>query len=100
MNKGIESGEWLHSIGNMLLASRSHNSSLGNKAFTEELDSYGKDNILMQQKELTELYKNVKQPLWDYAAIKTRGEKLIEEAMKIWNITKVEALLSRPSDAL
>ena len=97
---GIESGEWLHSIGNMLLASRKHNSSLGNKAFKEKLESYGDANILMQQKELRESYNAEKEPLWDAAAIKTRGEIIIEAAMKIWDIKKVKALLPGLSNAL
>ena len=97
---GIESGEWLHSIGNMLLASRKHNSSLGNKEFMEKLDSYGVANILMQQKELKESYGDVEKPLWDAAAIQTRGNKIIEAAMKIWDIKKVKAILPGVSNAL
>lgn len=92
-NKGIESGEWLHSIGNMLLASRSHNSSLGNKDFKEKLESYGEANILIRQKELKGLYKDAVDPLWDYAAIQKRGGIIIEAAMKIWDISKVKAML-------
>ena len=90
---GIESGEWLHNIGNILLASRKHNSSLGNKEFKDKVASYGKENLLMQQKEITELYKNEETPLWDYKAIKNRGDKIIEEAMKIWDVEKVKGML-------
>ena len=90
---GIESGEWLHSIGNMLLASRNHNSSLGNKEFRDKVASYGKDNLLMQQKEITEQYKDTEQPLWDYKAIKSRGNKIIEAAMKIWDLQKVKSMM-------
>ena len=94
---GIESGEWLHSIGNMLLASRKHNSSLGNKEFKDKVASYGKDNLLMQQKEITELYKDEEKPLWDYKAIKNRGDKIIEAAMKIWDVEKVKGMLPSTS---
>ncbi len=97
---GIESGEWLHSIGNMVLASRKHNSSLGNSEFKVKLANYGAANILQQQQELKTLFNDVKDPLWDYAAIKARGERIIEAAMKIWDVKKVKAMLSRPSGAL
>lgn len=98
--KGIESGEWLHSIGNMLLASRKHNSSLGNKDFKDKLDSYANDNLLMQQKELKTQFENKETPLWDSTAIEERGIRIINEAMKIWDIKKVKAMLPSNSVAL
>jgi len=98
--KGIESGEWLHSIGNMLLASRKHNSSLGNKDFKDKLDSYANDNLLMQQKELKTQFENKETPLWDSTAIEERGIRIIDEAMKIWDIKKVKAMLPSNSVAL
>lgn len=35
-----------------MLISQSHNSSIGNKPFADKLQSYGKDNLLNQQKEI------------------------------------------------
>lgn len=99
-SKGIESGEWLHSIGNMLLASRKHNSSLGNKNFKDKLESYANDNLLMQQKELKTQFEGNETPLWDSTAIENRGVGIIDEAMKIWDIKKVRALLPASSEAL
>ena len=97
---GIESGEWLHSIGNMVLASRSHNSSMKNNPFKDKLASFGKANILMQQKEINDQFKDVAEPIWDQAVIKARGERIIEAAMKIWDINNVRALLPNASNAL
>lgn len=88
-SQGIESGEWLSSIGNMLLVSIQHNSSLKNHDFSVKLKDYGVSNLLMQQKELYEQYKDVDNPIWDKAAIEARGKKIIDEAMKIWDLNKI-----------
>ncbi|MBQ4214938.1 MAG: DUF262 domain-containing protein, partial [Bacteroidales bacterium] len=55
---GIASGEWLNCVGNLMLISQSHNSSIGNKPFAEKLVSYGKDNLLNQQKEIVDFVEN------------------------------------------
>ncbi|HQK40168.1 MAG TPA: HNH endonuclease family protein, partial [Flavobacterium alvei] len=49
---GIASGNWLNCVGNLMLISQSHNSSIGNKPFAQKLESYGKDNLLNQQREI------------------------------------------------
>jgi len=99
-NSGIESGEWLSSIGNLMLASKNHNSSLGNKDFADKLADYGKGNLLLQQKEMTAKYENVEVPLWDKVAIESRGKKIIEAAMKIWDLKKVKEMLPEAENAL
>ena len=52
--EGIETGEWLHSIGNLLLMSQSQNSAVGNKDFISvKLPSYESEtSMLRQQKEI------------------------------------------------
>ena len=87
--EGIESGEWLSSIGNMLLVSASHNSSLGNNNFKDKLSDYSKSNLMMQQKELVEQFKDVENPIWDKACIEARGKRIIDKAMEIWNLDKI-----------
>lgn len=87
--EGIESGEWLSSIGNMLLVSASHNSSLGNNNFKDKLSDYSKSNLMMQQKELVEQFKDVENPVWDKACIEARGKRIIDKAMEIWNLDKI-----------
>lgn len=100
-DNGIESGEWLNSIGNLVLASRSHNSSLGNKDFKEKLASYGKANLLMQQKEICDLYPSGEtNPVWDKGKIEQRGLKIINAALQIWNIKNIESLIPDKEEAL
>jgi len=88
-SKGIESGEWLSSIGNMLLASSQHNSSLGNKNFNLKLEDYGTSNLLMQQKEIHDKFEGVNNPVWDKDAIEERGRRIVDKAMEIWDLSKI-----------
>ena len=86
---GIESGEWLSSIGNLMLVSGQHNSSLGNKNFSNKVIDYGVKNLLLQQKEIHDQFDNVIEPVWDVQCIKERGGKIITAAMDIWNMSKI-----------
>jgi uncharacterized protein with ParB-like and HNH nuclease domain len=86
---GIVSGEWMNSIGNLMLISQKHNSSIGNKPFSTKLKSYGKDNLLNQQKEIKSLVDDTNNPVWDVKAIKNRSGKIIKAAMEIWDIKKI-----------
>lgn len=85
--EGIESGNWLHSIGNMLLMSQSQNSKMGNKDFESvKLSSFKNDNLMWQQKEITEFLDDKNHPVWNKNAIERRGKHLIEAALKIWSL--------------
>ena len=87
--EGIESGQWLHSIGNLLLMSQSQNSSIGNKDFVDvKLKSYEDDNLMWQQKEIRSFLDN-KNILWTKDSIKKRGELLVKAAMEIWDLDKI-----------
>lgn len=86
---GIESGEWLSSIGNLMLVSTKHNSSLGNKNFADKVKDYGQSNLLMQQKEIHDEFVNQEKPVWDKAEIEKRGKRIIEKAMEIWNLSNI-----------
>lgn len=83
---GISSGGWLHSIGNLMLISQSHNSSIGNKVFKTKLDSYGKDNLLNQQKEIISFVTDSQNPIWDKDAINKRRGKMLDAAKNIWSL--------------
>ena len=83
---GIASGEWLNCVGNLMLISQSHNSSIGNKPFTEKLASYGKDNLLNQQKEIIDFVEDKNNPIWDKTAIEKRHEKIKEAVRNIWRL--------------
>lgn len=62
---------YLNSIGNYLLLSKSHNSSLGNQVFSEKLRRY-QDN--RQQREVAEFVEN---GCWTKASIAKRKEKIL-----------------------
>lgn len=86
---GIKSGHWLHCLGNLMLISQSHNSSIENQPFVNKLDSYGKDNLLHQQKEIQDFVEDKNNPVWDVAAINRRHEKILKAAQEIWNLDKI-----------
>lgn len=86
---GIESGEWLHSIGNLVLMSQSQNSSIGNRDFVSiKLKSYENDNLLWQQKEIYSFVEDKEHPVWNKTAIENRGKHIISKALEIWNINE------------
>jgi uncharacterized protein with ParB-like and HNH nuclease domain len=88
--EGIISGKWLNRLGNLMLISQSHNSSIGNKPFSEKLISYGRDNLLNQQKEIVEKFvldKNF--PVWDKQSIEKRQNILVMAAKEIWDLGKI-----------
>ena len=87
---GIESGEWLHSIGNMLLLSQSQNSSAGNKDLKDKLEIYKEENSLIrQQQEIVTFMDNPDNPFWDKACIERRGKHIIDAALAIWDVNKI-----------
>ncbi len=86
---GIVSGEWLNSVGNLILISQSHNSSIGNKPFADKLASYGKDNLLNQQKEIVSYVSDAASPVWDSIAIKRRRDKVLQAAKEIWSLDTI-----------
>lgn len=65
--------EYLNCIGNYLLISKSHNSSIGNIPFKEKRDSY---NVLEQQREICEMTND--KPIWNKKKIKNRRDKIIK----------------------
>ena len=86
---GIRSGEWLNAVGNLMLISKSHNSSISNDDFKVKLTSYGKDNLLNQQKEIIDFVTDKEHPIWDSAAIKRRQQKIIAAATEIWSLDSI-----------
>lgn len=87
---GIESGEWLHSIGNLLLLSQSQNSAAGNKSLDVKLSIYDSENSLIrQQQEVRGFMDNPDNLLWDAKSIERRGKHIIEVAMNIWDLSNI-----------
>lgn len=86
---GIVSGGMLNCVGNLMLISQSHNSSIGNKPFADKLSSYGKDNLLNQQKEIINFVEDTNNTIWDKNAIEKRKRKIVAAVMEIWNLDKI-----------
>ena len=86
---GIESGQWLNSIGNLMLIAESHNKSIGDCRFADKLTSYEKSS-LSQQREIKDFASNKDGMLiWDMEAIKKRKQSMIEAAMEIWSLDNI-----------
>ena len=86
---GIESGQWLNSIGNLMLIAESHNKSIGNCRFADKLTSYEKSS-LSQQREIKDFASSKDgMQTWDVAAIKKRKNAMIEAAMEIWSLDNI-----------
>jgi len=86
---GIESGEQINCLGNLMLISQSHNSSIGNKPFNDKLLSYGKDNLLSQQKEIVEFVDDPSNPVWSISAITKRHDKILKTAQRLWSLDAI-----------
>ena len=87
---GIVSGGWLNCLGNLVLASQSQNSSIGNKPFAEKLDDYGR-GILQQQKKI-DSYAEIGtdgSKMWTVGSIKQRQERIAKWALTNWDVRKV-----------
>ena len=86
---GIESGQWLNCIGNLMLISEFHNKSIGNCPFKDKLASY-KASPLRQQLEIEEFAASHDgEPVWNTEAIKKRKQAMIEAAMEIWSLDNI-----------
>ena len=84
--------EYLNCLGNLMLISGSHNSSIGNIAFKEKLKSYISNPLLNQQAEIKEFISGTESaPKWDKKAINKRHKKIIEFALKTWSFDNVNA---------
>lgn len=87
---GISSGGWMNRIGNLMLASQSQNSSIGNKPFSVKLADYS-HCILKQQTEIKDYAgkDNNGEPCWTVDSIRKRQRNIVEWAMKNWDISHV-----------
>lgn len=88
--KGIASGGWLNCLGNLVLASQSQNSLLGNKPFVVKLEGYA-DGVLQQQKEIDSCAETGTDgsKMWTVESIKRRQERIVKWAMANWDVRKV-----------
>lgn len=87
---GIVTGGWMNCIGNLMLASQSQNSSLGNKPFTDKLEDY-KKCILMQQQKIREYasYDDAGNVVWSVDSIRKRHNDIVAWAKARWDVSKI-----------
>ena len=77
--------KYLNCIGNLMLISRSQNSVVGNKKFSEKLNSYNTCKLLNQQQEISAFVKNTP-PEWKVIEIEARRDKIVAFCMRRWAI--------------
>lgn len=78
--------KYLNSLGNLMLISGSHNASIGNKPFTEKLESYKKNPLLNQQAEIKEFTND---NTWKIESIRKRHKIIVEVALKKWSFSEL-----------
>lgn len=75
---------YINKLGNLLLISRAHNSSIGNKPFKDKLSSYNMSPLLLQQVQIKDYVQNQSQPVWKSAEIDKRHNDMIQFALSRW----------------
>jgi hypothetical protein len=83
----------LNSIGNLMLISGSHNSSIGNRPFSEKYLSYKSNPLLKQQAEIESYLDKDASKHWRANEIKKRHNKIVNKfAIPKWSFENVEIL--------
>lgn len=79
-------------MGNLMLISGSHNASIGNKPFTEKLESYKNNPLLKQQSEIKDIVSEVSKDevVWKQSHIEKRFKKILSFALTRWNFNSVK----------
>jgi uncharacterized protein with ParB-like and HNH nuclease domain len=82
--------EYLNCLGNLMLISGSHNSTIGNKPFSKKLKSYNENPLLNQQAEIKIFMSGTdSNPKWDRKAIDKRHDAIHKFAIETWNFDVV-----------
>ena len=83
--------KYLNCMGNLMLISGSHNASIGNKPFTEKLESYKNNPLLKQQSEIKDIVSEVSdEVVWKQSHIEKRFKKILSFALTRWNFNSVK----------
>ncbi|MBR3149055.1 MAG: DUF262 domain-containing protein [Eubacterium sp.] len=77
--------KYINRLGNLMLISQSHNSSIGNKPFNDKLQSYCENPLLRQQSEIKDFVEDNSNPIWDSHSIEKRHKQIIDFAMQRWS---------------
>ncbi len=78
----------LNCLGNLMLISGSHNSSIGNKPFSEKVETYNANPLLKQQAEIKTFVATENK--WGICEIEKRQKKIIDFALKKWDFDNIE----------
>jgi hypothetical protein len=81
--------KYLNCLGNLMLISNSHNSSIKNKSFSEKLETYKSNPLLRQQAEIIE-FVDLNEPKWGKNEIEKRHNKIVEFAINKWNFDNIK----------
>ena len=79
----------LNSIGNLMLISKSHNASIGNKPFNHKLNSYLDTPLLKQQAQIPDFVTDVPEK-WTSEQIIKRKEMILNFAVPRWDFNNVQ----------
>ena len=82
--------KYLNNLGNLVLISQSHNSSIKNQDFAKKLSSYLETPILRQQMQIKQFVADLKSPKWDSAAIEKRCQEMISFALERWKFLEIK----------
>ncbi len=84
----------LNCLGNLMLISGSHNSSIGNKPFPEKLVSYQSNPLLKQQAEIVDFTDKYNKPdKWGKIEINKRHEKIVTNfALNKWSFDNIKTI--------
>ena len=74
----------INRLGNLMLMSQPHNSSVGNKPFAEKLESYKKNPLLRQHIKIADYVEDESNPVWDATTIEKRHSDIISFAKERW----------------
>jgi len=76
----------LNCLGNLMLISGSHNASIGNKPFSDKIESYKNNPLLNQQAEIKEFAID---NTWKTDSIQKRHKAIIDFAVKRWDFSRI-----------
>lgn len=78
---------YLNCIGNLMLISKSHNASIGNKPFADKLETYKSNPLLKQQSEIPNYLDGNEK--WMSEQIKKRRDAIVDFATKQWSFDTI-----------
>lgn len=75
---------YINRLGNLMLISQSHNSSIGNSPFNVKLESYVNNPLLRQQKQVSDFVDDKSNPQWKADSIDNRHSVIVSFAKSRW----------------